>query len=400
MKSTTPMRKTAVILPAVFITAVAIGLLQLGMVFYLREVKSFSAGSIGLFAAVWWLSYSVACILMRPVSARLLPRVSVILATFFVGAFILLLITVGGTWLIYLFYAAAGFSLSLFWPPVMGWLSYGLEGPELNLAMSRFNLSWSLGMVVSPYTAGLLSERAPALPIFTAVGLFFGVSVLVLTASLAVPSIRADRYRDPRRKRTAVVEDRSTFLRFPAWIGILSIYFVFGVVFNVFPLFATEQLALSKSIAGILLLVRALATTAAFLLLGRISFWHFKPGYMIGSQAMLVLILIGLLLSGSMAPILLLLAILGVFGASNYVASLFYGVSGSSERSRRMAVHESLLAFGVIAGSAVGGMLYQRVGMNAVYGMCAALLAAGLGAQLLLLLNGRARKIILREERT
>ena len=381
--------KTAVALPSAFLMAVAVGLLQLGMIFYLREVKLLSPASIGLFAAFWWLSYSAACLLMRPVAARLMPRLSIILSTALVGAFVLIMFSTERILLTYLFYALAGVAMSLFWPPLMGWLSYGLEGPALNLAISRFNLSWSLGMVVSPFITGLLSERSPELPIYTAAGIFFGISLLVLTASLTLPVIRCDRFREPRTGRRETAPELGTPLRYPAWAGLLTTYFVLGVIFNVFPLFATERLEISKSLVGVILLFRALAAAGAFVVLGRISFWHDRPVYMLGTQGAIALVVLGLLVSGRLAAIVPLLALIGALSSSSYVASILYGVSGSSRRSTRMAVNESLLALGVICGSICGGMLYQNVGMTSVYGLSIGLLAAGLGVQLVLLRGRR-----------
>jgi predicted MFS family arabinose efflux permease len=57
-----------------------------------------------------------------------------------------------------------------------------------------------------------------------------------------------------------------------------------------------------------------------------------------------------------------------------------------------MAIHEALLASGLIAGSAVGGELYQRFSMSAVGYFCIALIALAILFQIVLvrlLRNGR-----------
>jgi uncharacterized membrane protein YeaQ/YmgE (transglycosylase-associated protein family) len=56
-----------------------------------------------------------------------------------------------------------------------------------------------------------------------------------------------------------------------------------------------------------------------------------------------------------------------------------------------MAIHEALLASGLIVGSAVGGQLYQHFSMSAVSVFCAALIGAAIGTQILLVHRLRLR---------
>ena len=74
----------------------------------------------------------------------------------------------------------------------------------------------------------------------------------------------------------------------------------------------------------------------------------------------------------------MLISLVGSFRSLSYSNSLFHGVSGSVNRTGRMAIHEALLAGGLIFGSAFGGELYQRYTMTAVYGFCAAVVQLAL----------------------
>jgi predicted MFS family arabinose efflux permease len=49
----------------------------------------------------------------------------------------------------------------------------------------------------------------------------------------------------------------------------------------------------------------------------------------------------------------------GVVFAFGYSLSMFHGVAGCQKRARRMAIHEILLTVGQIAGSVIGGVIYQ-----------------------------------------
>ena len=137
-------------------------------------------------------------------------------------------------------------------------------------------------------------------------------------------------------------------------------FVVIGVVISIFPVFARDELMLRKEVIGVLMQSRTFIATFVFILLGHTVF--------------------------------VLIALLGAFRSLSYNNSLFHGVSGSGNRAGRMAIHEALLAAGLIFGSALGGELYQRYSMTAVYGFCAAVVISGAFVQLalhLILRNGQ-----------
>jgi predicted MFS family arabinose efflux permease len=85
----------------------------------------------------------------------------------------------------------------------------------------------------------------------------------------------------------------------------------------------------------------------------------------------------------------LVLVFFGILFALSYNNSLFHGVSGSLRRSTRMAVHEGLLTAGVVAGSAIAGILYQggRFSRVVVFGSTVVASAAAVQVLLVLLSN-------------
>jgi predicted MFS family arabinose efflux permease len=205
------------------------------------------------------------------------------------------------------------------------------------------------------------------------------------TVLLASPRLRSDSHRQrSAADRGASEPDRSTPLRYPAWVGLFACYFGLGVVVAVFPVASRDVLGLSASVIGGLFLVRGLANTAAFLGLGRTGFWHHRTWPMFASQAVGAITYVGLAWAHSAAVLAALLAILGLHVAASYSASIFHGAAGSRDRIKRMAIHESVLALGLVAGSVIGGTVYQARGMAAVYCTCAAVLLAGALAQCVL----------------
>ena len=81
----------------------------------------------------------------------------------------------------------------------------------------------------------------------------------------------------------------------------------------------------------------------------------------------------------------------GGMRALSYSNSIFHGVSGSINRTGRMAVHEALLAAGLICGSLLGGLIYQYYSMDTVYYFCTLIVVLGalLQGGLFLLLRRR-----------
>jgi predicted MFS family arabinose efflux permease len=376
--------KTGVILPAGFLTESAVGMLTLGMVFYLREVFLVSPGLVGWTAAAWQGCYVLGCLTMRPVFERILPRYSMIFSSAGMGMAVSAILVSRSVAAIFLFYGLFGFCLSFFWPPLLSWLSLGIEGKQLGRAMSRLTFVGNIGIIISPFIAGALSSLAPRYPLYGTGTLFAANCLLLIGAALALPKIRSDKQRGHGRQERPDQPDNSTALRFPAWVGLFVTYTVLGVIITVFPMFARDDLGLSKSTIGALLLCRALCTAAGYLILGRTSIWHFRPLPMTAGLALLAVLVFGISRASSLPVVALSLALIGPLVSLGFSYSFFHGASGATRRATRMAIHEALLASGLIAGSAAGSQLYQHYSMTAVSIFCAAAIAAAIAVQLLL----------------
>ena len=389
--------KTAVIFPSAFLIAVGEGLIGLGMVFYMRDIFNASAIQIGLLAALWSLCFMSGCIFLRPLFDRVLPRYTMMTGTFCMCVFSLSIHYVGSIVWIYVLYGFYGFSTSLFWPPVMGWLSRKVEGVALGKTISKFNFSWSAGLIISPFLAGWLSERATKLPLYSGSSLFLLTSFMITGAILVLPGIRRDRETELSVGTQNREKRKDTPLRYPAWVGLYTSYVVMAVILVIFPVYARDDLSMSKSIIGLLLLSRALFMTIGFVLLGRTAFWHFKSSPMLLGQVCLAISLIFMIYVRS--PLLLgpVLAFIGLLAALSYSNSLFHGVSGSTNRAKRMAIHESLLSAGFISGPSIGGILYQRYSMSTVYWFCLSLVLVGVIIQAGLSLLEKNRHILKNE---
>jgi predicted MFS family arabinose efflux permease len=181
-------------------------------------------------------------------------------------------------------------------------------------------------------------------------------------------------------------------LRFPAWIGLFVTFTVLGVIITVFPMFARDDLGLAKSTIGALLLGRALCTAVGYLLLGGITRWHFRPLPMTMGLVLLAVLVFGISRAASLPVVALSLALIGPLVSLGFSYSFFHGASGASRRATRMAIHEALLASGLIAGSAAGSQIYQLYSMTAVSAFCAVLIGAAIVAQMFLIRRWRTEE--------
>ena len=384
--------KSHLIFPAAFLTATAIGAVNLGLIFYVRLTYGFAPATVGLFAASYSLWYFIGCVFLRPLGGRLRPRYSLMIATGSMGIIMLLLLLIGHAGVAFVLYSLFGLAASLFWPPLMGWLSSGLEGKQLNRTISRFNLSWSTGSIVSPFIAGALAEIANRLAIYFGVATLFAATLLVMVATLYWTRIRSDEYVEPGRPKGHGMKDGGTPLRFPAWAGVVATYVMIGVLANIFPMFARDHHILSKGQIGLVLLVRALVSTAAFTWTGSVTFWQERGLVIVGGQIAVAASIILMYFMHSLLGFLVAVTVFGIIFSFNYSSSVFHGVSGSTQRARRMSVHESISTLGVVAGSVVGGELYQSYGMTSVYLFCIVVALIGVIIQAAMLASYRSRR--------
>ncbi|MCP5452692.1 MAG: MFS transporter [Spirochaetaceae bacterium] len=376
----------AVILPSAFINSLAVGCMSLGMLFVVKDLFGAGPGLVASLGALWSTAYLIGCIVLRVPAGRLRPRTAMTVMLLGSAAAVSAFLAYPGLWQAFASYACFGLLTAFFWPPVMGWLSKGYEGAELNRATSLFSFSWSIGGIISSYMAGLLSERGKLLPIVVAVALFIVNAAFVTVSRLFV---RYDAGEEPEAADAEAAVDRSTPLRYPAWLGVFLVYAVMGVVINVFPVFASDELGMNESTIGLALTIRAAATTVGFLALGRLTFWQFKraaiPALSIASA-----VSVGLLAAArNAAGFAVGFTVVGLLQAMVYNNSLFYGVSGAPDRDKRASVHESVLTFGQISGSVSGGFVYQALSMPPVFVGLALLLAAGAAAQAVMIYAGR-----------
>jgi len=353
-----------VIIPAAFINSLGIGTTSLGILFVVKDLYGASPALVGSLGALWSLSYFVGCIVLRRYTRWLRPRTAMLIS--YTGSFTVFAVFMvwPGLWQAFVAYAIYGFLNAFFWPPVMGWVTKDLEGSELSRASSYFSMSWSIGGIFSSFIAGVLSEIDKLLPLRFTIVLLCAGAVFVLATRYF---IRDTTSSVDNPAGAAITPDRSTPLRYPAWLGAFLFYMLMGVVFNVFPVFARDILVLKESRVGLLLMIRAITIAIGFFILGRTSFWQFKRGVLPAISVVSAVLLVFIALQRSMAGLIAGFAILGFLQSLIYSNALFYSTSGAPDRDKRVTIFEALMTAGQVSGSVSGGIIYQKFSMPVVF---------------------------------
>lgn len=378
----------SILFAASFFMSLASGMVNYALIFYVRDLFGVDKAAVGFISSGLTLAYFLG-ILVFLAWKKPHPRFILWLAAWAMAACILVYLFIPDWTVTFVFHALFGLAMALFWPRIMGWLSWGVEGKDLGRTMGRFNFSWAFGGILAPWLGGLLVEMDPRWPFFTAAALLAITGLLMPLGAWMFEGMKDRQAAEPEGESLDL--SGPTPLRYPARLGVAGAYFLTGALLFIFPAFAKESLGFSESLTGSFLLVRMLVATLGFEIWGRRTFWHFKfPPVVVGMAAMLGLILLFPL--GSEAwQFYLLFAGVGLVFSFLYSYALFHGVAGSVHRERSMTIHEAVLNVGLFSGTALGGWVSETWSMDAVFGLCAVVSLGLMAAQGIQYLRGRGR---------
>lgn len=337
----------------------------MGLVYLLKLRFSLDAQNIGIIMSLNTFSYLTCCLLFMKLSEKLAPRHCVEFS------FLIQFITVFGLLFsktllpIYFLQIIYGGSRAFFWPPISGWLNRGKEGSDLSRSHSLFNLSWSLGGGLGPVVAGIFIGKNLILPFIIGAFVYLLILISIIVVSLTHHEIRADKSENDNIKINGL-KDNSTMLRYYSWIGLFLVYIASQTIITIFPLHAMDSLNLTPEQSGFLITVKGIIATLFFVSLGKMHWWQFKKELIIGSQVSLAILCLLSTKIESTFFIGIFFALIGFHFALMYEMSLFHGMSGAVNKTRRMTIHEVVLTAGMVIGNVVGGTIYRSYGFNSI----------------------------------
>ena len=360
-------------------------------------VIAFLAGTdkdLGLCASMGFASYLVGCSATGPLLDRFNPKRlaqfgSAVITISAAALFTIVLLHTRGysppnpVMLVIITAMLSGLLTSIYWPPLMGWLSTGHEGENLNRRLGIYNVSWSAGLAVSPFLGGLLAESSLIAAIFTSV--VFAALAFVAVTLAHPPHLRDARQKSPDDSQisfesTALLLPR---LRWIARIALITVFTCVGLMKTQLALLFTMELGFSKSQFGTAITVMWLVTCLVFFAASKTHIWHYRILPLLLAQLTVLLSMLMVIKGLLLVTFFFVTALIGFGQAFIYVSHQFYAASQSIKRSGSMALHEVLLSAGQIMGFLVGGYLADFYGRRTVpYWFGFFVVAVGIAAQL------------------
>jgi DHA1 family multidrug resistance protein-like MFS transporter/DHA1 family quinolone resistance protein-like MFS transporter len=355
--------KLAIVCPSALVMGVTTNCLNFALVFYAHDKFGADTFQASLFGSLYSLSYLLCCSFGGKLLQKIPPLRSILLAISFVFIGLWLMLKAPTLTIAYIVQTGIGISISLFWPQLMGWLSSGQEGKQLARATSFFNFSWSTGTIVAPFLAGFLSDLNGVYPLYACLAFTAVNGLYVALAGYRLQHDETATAAATTTSSTAAQQqlgDHSPTIRFPAWYGLVCAWFAIGFLYNSYPLMAEQSLGFSRQHIGNLILLRALFATIMMTAMGFCSFWQFRYWQLIAGHLLLAVNMLLFGFASNSVSITMLISMSGILCAHAYTNSMFHGISGSTNRTLRMAIHEAALSIGAVIGGAATGWLFER----------------------------------------
>jgi len=332
---------------------------------------------LGLCASMGFVSYLVGCIatgsLLDRFNSRRLAQLGSSVVTISTAALLMIvLLSIRGynlsspVMLVIITAMLSGLLTSIYWPPIMGWLSTGQEGRDLNRRLGIYNMSWSAGLAVSPFLGGLLVESSIVMALFAAI-VFAALAFVAVT--LAHPPEIQGAQRNSNDNSQVFLGPASFLLvrfRWMSRIALVTVFACVGLMKTQLALLFTMELGFSKSQFGTVTAIMWLITCLVFFTASRTHIWHYRIVPLILAQLSVLLSMLMIIECSPPTAFFVVAVLMGLGQAFIYISHQFYAASQSTKRSGSMALHEILLSVGQIMGFVAGGYLADFFGRRTV----------------------------------
>jgi len=238
------------------------------------------------------------------------------------------------------------------WPALEALVS-DEAGVALPQMVGIYNVTWAGGAAVAYFTAGILIEKLGMASLF-----WLPLGLTIIELALLPCAAKLQKKQNGRKHQAepltpaACPADTKRFLRM-AWIANPFSYVAINTVIPLIPSVAAK-LDLSTGMAGIVCSLWMFVRLAAFAAFWQWKGWHYRFRWLAGSCLLMIVCFFGILLTQSLA--LLLLAQVG-FGLSIgliYYSSLYYSMNVTENQASNAGLHEAMIGAGLFIGPAFG----------------------------------------------
>ena len=352
---------------------------------------------LGILGGIWSFSFA----LCGPVAGRIsdrLGRRKLLISGALLQVIVLAICSCWQPqWLLYSLACLTGIAAGMLYPAMIAWLMKGTAGGTHNRDRLRklflFCIAWNLGMVSGQTTGGWLFSIDPVLPVFAAIFPMGAVIVLLLGLRNAesLPSGGQIAESGPIPPR---LPGARKFV-YSSWVANIAGALTMSTIIHLFP-HLTTQLGILPQHHGMMLAANRLTVMFIYWLMHSATFWQYRISTSLTAHLCAVIGLAFLAAGSTATQLTLGLILVAVLGASNYFASIFYSTTEFDDQDKGLAsgIHEGSLAVGLGTGALGGGIAGVWLGERGPYYACAFMLILSFGAQVVIHLLPRPKRIM------
>lgn len=264
-------------------------------------------------------------------------------------------------------YPFGSVAMAMFWPSIQSWIALGKDERRLLGDIGKFNISWSMGLMLGPLIGGFLFQINDHAPFIFASSLIILAIILLSKQPLVLEKKKPEGETITiSGEQTNINRPASQKLLYVAWVANLASWFTIGMIRNQFPKLGVF-LGISPVLIGTLIFAMGFSQTGMFFLLIRSRRWQFKTISIIPLQALASLGLLMIFLNRLTSVLFLGFIFLGLCSGMTYFSSIFYSLYGHQDKGRKSGLHEGFLGAGILFGPLLGGLAAQEFGLRAPY---------------------------------
>ncbi len=330
---------------------------------YANSVLRVSPSTSLWLTAFWGFSYIFICLNAGRLSERLGPRRVVgisVLGAVLASLTGLASIAIPNVFMLLAVMLPFNISSSAIWPAIESAITRTRANSPLTTRTALYNLSWGSSGFVAFFTCGAL-ERWWWGNIFLFPALCSALSLLIFYLWAAPENMIGKDHvpEEPpgtREIQTPALLARAKRLLLMAWIGNALAYVAINVLIAIkVPLAAAAGIT-SLTTIGIITSVWGFMRFAGFFLTWKWAGWHYKVGWLLGSQIALTMSFALMLLCHDSITLIVTEIFFGLAAALIYASSLYYAMHVSDGHGGHAGIHEALIGLGIALGPAIGAL--------------------------------------------
>ncbi len=282
------------------------------------------------------------------------------------------------------------------WPTLEALVSESEASADVPRAVGIYNIVWAVTNALAFFIGGTLVEEFGYKSIFY-LPLALVVAQLAMVFWLqrhAAELARAAGHQPPAAPpppdpNRPLPQKADAFLRM-AWLANPFAFIAINTLIALTPGLAAK-FQISPMFAGFVWSLWCFVRLGAFVALWRWTGWHYRFRWLAASFAVLILSFATILLSPSLALLIVAQIFFGGAIGLIYYSSLFYSMDASAKKSEHGGIHEAAIGLGNCVGPAVGAASLQFAPQYPNSGAIAVslLLVAGFGGLLVIWKTGR-----------